>query len=94
MADHNIINLNIPCNENVSIPDRDYILRDGAAWFSLNGMTIRIRQDGTGLIIKIWEGDSVFREPIYEASVDPQWKDSEDGPSPLAAWYDTSKELE
>jgi hypothetical protein len=83
-------------NDNeVSIPDGDYILRDGAAWLTVNGMTVRIKTRGTGIDIRVWEGDMVARDPVYEANVDPHWTDpEEDGPCPLAAWYDTSKELE
>lgn len=29
----------------VSLPDRDYFLRDGAGWFGYNGVTIRIRHN-------------------------------------------------
>ena len=29
----------------VSLPDRDYFLRDGAGWFEYNGVTIRIWND-------------------------------------------------
>ena len=83
-------------NDNeVSIPDGDYVLRDGAAWFKVNGMTMRVRSNGTGIDIRVWKNDMVFNDPIFEANVDPEWTDKEeDGPCPLRAWYDTSKELE
>jgi len=86
--------LEVKDSAEVSIPDADYILRDGAAWFKVNGMTVRIRSIGTAIYIRAWEGDQVFNEPIFEANVDPQWTDPEDGPCPNALWYDTSKELE
>jgi hypothetical protein len=73
-------------NDNeVSIPDGDYVLRDGA---------VRIRTRGTGIDIRVWEGDMVARDPFFEANADPHWEEPEDGPCPLRAWYDTSKELE
>jgi hypothetical protein len=84
-------------NDNeVSISDGDYVLRDGAAWLSVNGMTVRIKARGTGIDIRVWEGDMVAPDPFFEANADPHWTDPEetDGPCPLRAWYDTSKELE
>jgi len=86
--------LEVADSAEVSIPDADYILRDGAAWFKVNGMTVRIRSIGTAIYIRAWEGDQVFNEPIFEANVDPQWEDKDEGPWPNDLWYDISKELE
>ena len=85
--------LEVKDSAEVSIPDADYVLRDGAAWFKVNGMTLRVRSIGTAIYIRAWEGDQVFNEPIFEANVDPEWQDKEDGPWPNDLWYDTSKEL-
>lgn len=79
--------------EEGSLPDGDYILRDGAAWLTVNGLTVRIRAVGTGIDIKVWDG-TTFNDPMYEANVDPEWEDKDKGPWPNAMWYDTSKELE
>ncbi len=86
--------LEVKDNAEVSIPDADYVLRDGAAWFKVNGMTLRVRSVGTAIYIRAWEGDQVFNEPIFEANVDPEWEDKDEGPWPNDLWYDTSKELE
>lgn len=47
-------------NEEVSIPDGDYLLEDDAAWFSIGDMSVRlIRQEGE-LTITVYEKGEEF----------------------------------
>ena len=55
----------------VSLPDRDYFLRDGAGWFEYNGVAVRIRHDEGADCLEV----SAFRtghedeEPLFSTSV-------------------------
>lgn len=55
----------------VSLPDRDYFLRDGAGWFEYNGVVIRIRHNEKADCLEV----SAFRtghedeDPIFNRLV-------------------------
>ena len=42
---HVVPDSDLPGRGVVSLPDRDYFLRDGAGWFEYNGVAVRIRHD-------------------------------------------------
>jgi hypothetical protein len=39
----------------MNLPDGDYVLTDGAAWFEVGGFVVRIRVQPTGLVVDAYE---------------------------------------
>lgn len=55
----------------VSLPDRDYVLRDGGGWFKYNGVSIRIRHDEKAdcLELEVFRTGREYETPLCEYRV-------------------------
>ena len=36
------------------LPEGDYVLKDGAGWFSVNGLSVRIKATDEGVVVDIY----------------------------------------
>ena len=79
----------------VSLPDRDYFLRDGAGWFGYNGVTIRIRHNEPAdcLEVAAYRTDHEDEEfPLCEYCVPYSWAEGEALSDVLARVYERNQE--
>ena len=79
----------------VSLPDRDYFLRDGAGWFGYNGVTIRIRHNEQAdcLEVAAYRTDHEDEEfPLCEYCVPYSWAEGEALSDVLARVYERNQE--
>ena len=51
-----------------NLPDGDYVLTDGAAWFSCDGFAIRIYTTHRGVVVNIYEDGKEMEAPIATTS--------------------------
>lgn len=48
----------------MNLKDDDYVLEEGAAWFTVKGFAIRILSTDEGVVVDIWKDGEVMDSPI------------------------------
>ena len=48
----------------LNLIDSDYVLAEGAAWFSIKDFSIRIHSTDEGVVVDIYKADDEMNEPI------------------------------
>ena len=58
-------------NEELELGEGDYVLKDGAAWFTVGTKSVRIVQNDAGvLMISVWPKGREMDEPCSEIIVE------------------------
>ena len=69
----------------VKLPDGDYVLTDGAAWFRVKNFSIRIQSTDEGVVVDLYPYLREMEEPVascwaFDSEVEPEDNEGELSP--------------
>lgn len=53
----------------LNLPDADYILSEGSAWFTLKGFSIRVSETDDGMVVSVYARGREWNPPIADLRV-------------------------
>lgn len=64
-------------SEELELGEGDYVLKDGAAWFTVGNRSVRIVENDAGvLMISVWPMGQEMHDAIGELTIDPDQEGS------------------
>jgi hypothetical protein len=69
----------------VNLPDGDYVLTEGAAWFKVKNFSIRISATDEGVVVDLYPYQREMEEPVascwaFDSDVEPEDNEGELSP--------------